>query len=313
MSEQQQQQQQRKESSLRTHINGVSLDDQRFRGIDPVLRDRVHDELMYTGTKSSWEHIVGLDQVKQHLKEIITLPILIPSLKSPSDPKCVLLFGPPGTGRNMIVQALANDIKATIFNISRKTLESGDWGCNGSTLIRAVFEVASCYSPVIVHVDDLEMIMSSGLNNEEMRRNKTELMVQLDSLKDRNEQQDDWMLVIGTTNRPQDVCSSSLKRFVQKLYVPLPESEDRYKLFQRLLPEDHELDENDAEELVKITEGYSCTELDSLCVEALMLPTPNTGVTMEHFKQALIRVRPCVNAAQLKSYEALDQQYNNYF
>ncbi len=56
---------------------------------------------------------------------------------------------------------------------------------------------------------------------------KTEFFVQMDGAKTK---QQDKLLVIGTTNRPESLDEAARRRFVWRLYVPLPR-EDSWWLF----------------------------------------------------------------------------------
>ena len=55
--------------------------------------------------------------------------------------------------------------------------------------------------------------------HESSRRIKTEFLVQLDGATTDN---DERLLVIGATNRPQEVDEAARRRFVKRLYIPLP-------------------------------------------------------------------------------------------
>jgi SpoVK/Ycf46/Vps4 family AAA+-type ATPase len=43
------------------------------------------------------------------------------------------------------------------------------------------------------------------------------------------------ILVVGATNRPQDLDEAARRRLVKRLYVPLPEIEARNQIVQNLL------------------------------------------------------------------------------
>lgn len=47
--------------------------------------------------------------------------------------------------------------------------------------------------------------------------------------------QDKRILVMGATNRPQDLDDAALRRLVKRVYVPLPEAKTRYKILEKLL------------------------------------------------------------------------------
>jgi ATP-dependent Zn protease len=53
--------------------------------------------------------------------------------------------------------------------------------------------------------------------------------VQLDGC---NTKADDFVLVIGATNRPQEIDEAARRRFVKRIYVPLPDADSRRALFE---------------------------------------------------------------------------------
>ena len=105
------------------------------------------------------------------------------------------------------------------------------------------------------------------------------------------------VLVVGATNRPQELdeaarrrwivfkmclfwltsspmCSNAARtRLVKRLYIPLPEGEARRRIIQNLLAKErHRLTDKEMEEVVEKTEGYSGADMANLCKEAAMGP-----------------------------------------
>lgn len=86
------------------------------------------------------------------------------------------------------------------------------------------------------------------------------------------------ILIIGATNRPNDLDEAVRRRLVKKLYIPLPNADGRKQFLERLLAKELKgnkhinLSAGDIEHLVKITKGYSGADLKNLSVEAAMIP-----------------------------------------
>lgn len=70
-----------------------------------------------------WADIATLDEAKQTLREVVTLPLLRPELFSRGNlttpTKGVLLFGPPGTGKTMLAKAVASEAHASFLQVRR--------------------------------------------------------------------------------------------------------------------------------------------------------------------------------------------------
>ena len=55
---------------------------------------------------------------------------------------------------------------------------------------------------------------------------KTEFLVQLDGANNFGDE-NTRILIIGATNRPEDLDEAAKRRLVKKLYIPLPNSDGR--------------------------------------------------------------------------------------
>jgi SpoVK/Ycf46/Vps4 family AAA+-type ATPase len=81
------------------------------------------------------------------------------------------------------------------------------------------------------------------------------------------------VLIIGATNLPQELDDAVRRRFVKRLYIPLPNPEGRHQLIQNLTSNPaFQLSEEDINSLVKKTKGFSGADLYNLCSEASMVP-----------------------------------------
>jgi len=103
----------------------------------------------------------------------------------------------------MIAKAIASESKAKFFNISASSLLS-KWVGESEKLVRTLFELASLYQPSVVFIDEIDSILTARSENESesSRRIKTEFLVQLDGA---GTNADDKVLIIGATNRPQEI------------------------------------------------------------------------------------------------------------
>ncbi|GAM18136.1 hypothetical protein SAMD00019534_013110 [Acytostelium subglobosum LB1] len=305
-----------------TNVNGVQLDDERLRNVEPRMLELICNEILDKKQTTSWNDIAGLQDVKKQIKEIATLPLLRPDifkgLRNP--PKGILLFGPPGTGKTMIGKAIANDVNATFFSISASSLTS-KWIGDGEKMVRALFAVARCYLPSIIFIDEIDSLLTqrSDGENEASRRIKTEFLVQWDGVSCNAE---DRMLLIGATNRPEELDEAARRRLVKRLYIPLPEYIARYQLIQHLVSKEHnEMTEDDIQRVAEKTEGYSGSDLKALCTEAAMesirsitdIETTSLDdippITVKDFLEAVNKMKPSVAQSELKSYIAWNKEF----
>jgi fidgetin-like protein 1 len=114
----------------------------------------------------------------------------------------------------------------------------------------------------------------SDNENEASRRIKTEFLVQFDGVgKVGGATNDERILVIGATNRPQELDDAARRRLVKRLYIPLPEPEARQALIRHLLRnENHCLQPQDFHLVAEKCAGYSGSDITALCTEAALMP-----------------------------------------
>ncbi|CAG8757728.1 2889_t:CDS:2, partial [Acaulospora morrowiae] len=107
---------------------------------------------------------------------------------------------------------------------------------------------------------------------EASRRIKTEFLVQFDGVKTASIEED-RILVVGATNRPQEIDEAARRRFRKRLYIPLPEEDGRYGIIKNLLKtQKYSLTDEEIRNICKRTAGYSGSDMDGLCREAALGP-----------------------------------------
>lgn len=299
-----------------------SDDDGILAGIDKQIIEKIESDILQSVTNVKWEDVAGLEHAKQAVKEAIILPMKHPEvfkgLRNP--PRGVLLFGPPGTGKTMIAKALANEAKCTFFNISASSLTS-KWVGEGEKLTRALFAVATKHAPSIIFIDEIDSLLTKRNDNEfeATRRVKNEFLLRFQGLSSGEER----ILVLGATNRPQDLDDAARRRFERRIYIPLPDAETRKALVTLLLNKDeHEVDAQQFDRVVELTEGYSCADITTLFNEAAMIPLRSSmdllnsedkvtlrPLTIDDILIAIKKVRPSVSPDSLKVYEDWDSEF----
>jgi SpoVK/Ycf46/Vps4 family AAA+-type ATPase len=145
-------------------------------------------------------------------------PDIFTGLRAP--PKGVLLFGPPGTGKTMIGRAIASEAHATFFSISASSITS-KWVGESEKLVKTLFAIARVKQPSVIFIDEIDSILCSRKEgeHESSRRIKTEFLIELDGTRTNG---DEKILIIGATNLPEELDDAVRRRFVKRLYIPLP-------------------------------------------------------------------------------------------
>mmetsp|Transcript_2756 Transcript_2756/g.5032 ORF Transcript_2756/g.5032 Transcript_2756/m.5032 type:complete len:583 (-) Transcript_2756:1655-3403(-) len=270
--------------------------------VEPRLVEMILNEALDKSPGVEWEDIAGLQFAKRCVMEAVIWPMQRPDifkgLRGP--PKGLLLFGPPGTGKTMIGRAIASKSGARFFNISASSLTS-KWIGEGEKTVRALFSVARLLQPSVIFIDEIDSLLTQRVDSEQeaTRRLKTEFLVQMDGAGTAKE---DRILVVGATNRPQELDEAARRRMVKRLYIPLPDREARNSLVLGLLrDQNHVLEVDDFNRIVELTEGYSGSDLYALCGEAALGPVRDVGEKLESV------ALECVRPIQLRDFEVASQ------
>jgi len=302
------------------------LDDERLKNIDKKIAERILNEVVHKTQEVTWQDIAGLENVKQAINEIVVYPMqnpeLFQGLLSPA--KGLLLFGPPGTGKTLIGKCIARESGATFFAISASSLTS-KWIGEGEKMVRALFAVARCMQPSVVFIDEIDSLLTQRVDGEHdsTRRMKTEFLVQFDGV---STAADDRLLIVGATNRPQELDEAARRRFTKRIYIPLPDELARRQIVENLMKKQrNELSTECLEYVSHKSEGFSGADMATLCKEAAMVvlraavrarggakdlsPEDLSPIRRTDFDAALRMVKASVSNADMGAYEDWDRKY----
>ncbi|XP_031224233.1 dynein regulatory complex protein 11 isoform X2 [Mastomys coucha] len=150
--------------------------------------------------------------------------------------KSLLLAGPSGVGKKMLVHAICTETGANLFNLSASNIAGKYPGKTGlQMMIHLVFKVARQLQPSVVWIQDTEKTFYKKVPQAEKRlepkRLKRHLPKLLKLLKP-----DDRILIVGTTHRPFDAELQPFCKVYQKIIlVPRPDYASRYVLWKQII------------------------------------------------------------------------------
>jgi AAA+ superfamily predicted ATPase len=268
--------------SLRTYellklTPGEPLPDELSR-IDAAMIEQVCNEVIDSSASVAWEDIAGQEAAKRLIQEVVVWPMMNPDIfkGARAPPKGILLFGPPGTGKTLLGKAIASNIDASFFAISASSLTS-KWIGDGEKMVKALFAVAGWMAPSVIFIDEIDSLLSARKSegeHESSRRLKTEILVQMEGCDPASATRK--VLLVGATNRPEELDEAARRRMPKQMYIPLPCEKARKEMVLRVLGPGGsiaaQLSDADIEKIVEKTEGYSGSDMKNLIQEACQGP-----------------------------------------
>ncbi|CAI6366354.1 unnamed protein product [Macrosiphum euphorbiae] len=199
-----------------------------------------------------------------------------------SPPKGFLLHGPPGCGKTLLAQAVAGELKIPLISIAAPQLVVGISG-ESEKRVRKLFETAVKSAPCVLFIDEVDSISPhrETTSRDMERRIVAQLLSSLDNLKD-----DDKVIVIGATNRPDslDPALRRAGRFDREVCLGIPDRQSRRAMLG-LMCKNLRIDPTvSLDRLSELTPGYVGADLKSLTREAA---TVAANRTIEAIKKRL--------------------------
>lgn len=257
----------------------------------------------------TYDQVGGLSKQIELLKSTIELPLNNPTLFSDfgiSPPRGILLHGPPGTGKTMLLRCVANSItEAHVLTINGPSIVSKYLG-ETENAIRDIFNEAKKFQPSIIFMDEIDSIAPSRTSDdsgETESRVVAQLLTVMDGMGDNGR-----IVVIGATNRPNSIDSALRRpgRFDQEVEIGIPDVEAREEIltkqFAKMNSEKCQITKEEIASIASKTHGYVGADLTALCRESVMkainrgltvgIPQTAIKVTVDDVYHALPEIRP---------------------
>lgn len=211
----------------------------------------------------------GIDNIITQILELLAMPLSHPEIYvrlGSEIPRGVLLHGPPGCGKTVLANAIANELGVPFINVSAPSVVSGMSG-ESEKKLRDIFEEAKELAPCLVFIDEIDAITPKRENvqREMERRIVAQLLTCMDDVA-LEKTGGRPVMIIGATNRP-DAIDPALRRggrFDHEISMSVPDQESRKRILETIGRKLRLEGNFDFEKIAKMTPGYVGADLNAL-------------------------------------------------
>ncbi|MCK5548444.1 MAG: ATP-binding protein, partial [Thermoplasmata archaeon] len=267
--------------------------------------------------KTTFESVGGLSDIKEEVRDSILVPLLrrdIAEHYGVSLPKGILLIGPPGCGKTLLMRALASELRMDIIIIKCSDLMS-KWYGESESRIELMFKEARERKPSIIFLDDIDTIARSRdlySADDVTPRLLGMILSELDGMNTGSE-----TIIVGSTNKPEIIDPAILRpgRIDKIIYVPPPDIRERAEIL-RIHLKGKPAEDVDIAKVAKKTEGFSGADLANLVNEAAVSAMKNAiragkrgRMATGDFAGALKSIKPSITSQMLEEYEKYKHRF----
>lgn len=220
--------------------------------------------------------------------------------------KGILLYGPPGCSKTLVVKALATEAGLNFLAVKGAEILSMYVGESERTL-REIFQKARAARPSILFFDEIDAIAAKRSNSSGGVNVLTTLLNEMDGIEELKN-----VLVVAATNKPGVLDPALMRpgRLDNIVYVGPPDYDSRKEIFSIWMSKSVVSSEVSVEELAAQTDGYSGAEIISLCETAGEAALDEEDekdepqeVLLRHFEAAFTRVKRQLTHDIIVEYE----------
>ncbi len=273
-----------------------------------VLQKEYGDVLEFIYPEIGFEDIGGMDKAKSYLLKNIVQPIRKGDLRRV--PMGILLCGPSGTGKTLLVSALA---KSSGFNCVKIDMSRilGQYVGESEKNFKKCLLGAQSQQPVIVFVDEIDTAFRRGESGDSgVSRNIFSEFLQFTG----NTNNRGKVIFIAATNRP-DLIDAALKRagrFDKKIPILLPEAGERAEIFKLIIRKyGFETDITDFMPFALQAENYTGAEIETVVRKAYELANEDgmegDVLTADVLGEAIQKCRPSTQQVQFMTMLAIEE------
>ena len=289
---------------------GEALPTVQFTDFESALqqvRPSALQEIFLETPNVRWLDIGGQHDIKRQLHNAIERPLKFADRMKKlrlKPKKGVLLYGPPGCSKTLLVRALATEAGLNFLAIKGAELISMYVG-ESERATREVFRKARAASPSIIFFDEIDAIASRGRTGSDLNV-LTTLLNEMDGFEELKN-----VFVVAATNKPQQIDPALMRpgRFDNVVYIGPPDFEARKEIFRKQLGgglyQSEAGLEVDIEEFGSSTEGFSGAEIVAICQTAgeVAFDEERDTINFEDIRKAIGKTPRSITSETLQEFE----------
>jgi len=249
--------------------------------------------------KFGFEAVGGYDTLKERIMDSIVLPMKNEEISERfgiQPPRGILLFGPPGSGKTLLIKSMAKELNMSIIKIQPENIK-GKYVGESEKSMRKVFDIADAMSPCIVFLDEFDRLSKRDAGPQTSSNVDKELFsMLLEKLGDENRQ---WFFAAATNLiEVIDPAMRRTGRIDSVVPMPYPDEKAREEILKihmtvrRNMPLEKGID---IKNLAKKTYMWSGSDIEQLVVrtaqyalkEAVKNNKKDRMITNEDFENIL--------------------------
>ncbi len=196
------------------------------------------------------------DELAEELRTLVVEPI---KMGMKVAPKGLLLMGPPGVGKTLMVEAIAKELGKKIMELDPGTYRSM-WYGQTEKILKNILKKAMNRDDIVILLDDAEFLMDRGMSIHEAYVSEMNIFLKM-------LQSEKRPLIAMTTNHPQLMDQALIRpgRIDVLIAVGYPDKKFRKKIVENVLKRyGMNISDEMKEKIVRITKWFSNAEIDAL-------------------------------------------------
>ena len=269
--------------------------------------------------RSVWDTIADSQPPKQIVNKRIIMPLTHPDVARKHavvQPRAIIFFGPPGTGKTHFVKAIAGALQWRFIEVCPSTLMADGENRLGANL-KHLMEQARDLEKAVLFIDEFEEIAGSRDNASRIEKSITnELLKQIPLFKEQPREN----LLVCATNYIDQLDAALLRpgRFDCVIPVGGLDDQSRHKIFEHFLA-DTNRSGIDVERILSEIPMFTPAEIEYLfqkvrqkAFEQECTQGEDFKVTTAMFLEVIPTIRPTLDSETIEAFQQDSAAFTRY-